>query len=157
MNNFKDNDHVALVRDIEYEIVDGLCDTVHAAYTIPTVNTAEKRIEIAMYRCATGSTGRCDDNREYFAENLSCDRFKEDHTGPWYMISDGMSGSHCGEEKGDFKLENARLKPSYISKYMIEDVEHARHRMELLIVKKGKTENEDLVRACLNLEFVILF
>lgn len=52
-----------------------------------------------MYRCAADSTGQCNDNAETFVEDMHCERFKSDKTGPWTMISDGMSGSHCGEKK----------------------------------------------------------
>lgn len=59
--------------------------------------------------------------------------------------------------QGEFKLENARLKAEYLTDFMIEDVEHARHRMQILIIKKGKTEAENLLRACLNFEFDLIF
>lgn len=54
-------------------------------------------------------------------------------------------------------MENARLKPEYLTQFMIEDVEHARHRMQILVMKKGKTEAENVVRACFNIEFDLVF
>lgn len=50
-----------------------------------------------MFQCPTGSSGICSDKPQMFHEHVHCDRFHNDKTGPWSMISDGMSGSHCGE------------------------------------------------------------
>lgn len=54
-------------------------------------------------------------------------------------------------------MENARLKPEYLTQFMIQDVEHARHRMQILVIKKGKTEAENVFRACFNIEFDLVF
>lgn len=54
-------------------------------------------------------------------------------------------------------MDNARLKPEYLTDFMVEDVEHARHRMQILIKKKGATEAENLLRMCLNIEFDLIF
>lgn len=35
---------VVLLKDIEYQMVDGLCDTISGSYIIPTVNTADKLV-----------------------------------------------------------------------------------------------------------------
>lgn len=51
-----------------------------------------------MYRCAKGSVGVCSDNQEHFFEHMPCDRFQSDATGPWFMISDALSGSKCGDQ-----------------------------------------------------------
>lgn len=51
-----------------------------------------------MYRCPTGSTYRCMDNPEKFYEEMHCERFQNDNTGPWSMIADGMTDSHCGQK-----------------------------------------------------------
>lgn len=57
-----------------------------------------------MLRCAADSTGPCMENAEHFYEILHCKRFHEDETGPWHMISDGMSGAKCGEEMVNYKM-----------------------------------------------------
>lgn len=132
-----------------------------------------------MFHCLTGTAGKCYDNREEYTEVLHCKRFHTDQSGPWFMISDAMSGSKCGESavfnerikgdslrsfifgvisfQGEFKLENARLKPEYLTNYMEHDKEHTRHRMQMLFLKKSKTEEEDIVRGCINVEFDIIF
>lgn len=56
-----------------------------------------------MFRCPTGSTGQCNDNAEIFVEHMHCQRFQTDNTGPWFMVSDAMSGSKCGESKVDYE------------------------------------------------------
>lgn len=133
-----------------------------------------------MFRCPTASTGQCNDNAEVFVEHMHCDRFQTDITGPWFMLSDAMTGSKCGElevissiclqskkkkniefdlqfAQGEFKLDNACLKPEYLTQFMVADVEHARHRMKILILKKGNIEAENVVRACINVEFDLVF
>lgn len=59
--------------------------------------------------------------------------------------------------QGKFNLENARLKPVYLTDFMIEDTEHARHRMQMMVMKKGQTEAENIFRACFNIEFDLVF
>lgn len=50
-----------------------------------------------MWRCGAQTTGTCNDNAEHFFEVLPCERFHRDATGPWAMLSDGMSyHSKCG-------------------------------------------------------------
>lgn len=110
-----------------------------------------------MYRCPTSSSHRCDENVEFFREVLHCERFSTDATGPWFMLSDGMTESKCGEASGIFHLTNARLKPDYLTSYMIKDVEHARHRMDLIMRKKGKQSGELYLRACITLDFELIF
>lgn len=51
-----------------------------------------------MLRCKGDSSGRCMENAEHFYEVLHCERFHKDESGPWFMLSDGMSGSKCGEQ-----------------------------------------------------------
>lgn len=50
-----------------------------------------------MYRCATDATDQCNDNLEVFFEHLHCERFNTDANGPWFMVSNAMAGSKCGE------------------------------------------------------------
>lgn len=40
---------------------------------------------------------------------------------------------------------------------MIRDVEHARHRMQILVFKKGQTEAENIFRACFDVGFDLIF
>lgn len=50
-----------------------------------------------MWRCGRETTGLCTENAEHFYEVLHCERFHKDMSGPWAMISDGMSiHSKCG-------------------------------------------------------------
>lgn len=51
-----------------------------------------------MLRCGPEVTGNCMENADHYYEVLHCKRFHNDESGPWFMISDGMSGSKCGEE-----------------------------------------------------------
>lgn len=37
----KDFAGVVLLKDIDYQIVDGLCDTISGSYTIPVVDTTD--------------------------------------------------------------------------------------------------------------------
>lgn len=58
-----------------------------------------------MFRCPTDSTGQCNDNAEVFVEHMHCERFQNDINGPWFMISNAMTGSKCGEMKVHFCVE----------------------------------------------------
>lgn len=51
-----------------------------------------------MMRCRANTVGQCNDNVESFFEKLHCERFRKDETGPWFMLSNGMSDAHCGEK-----------------------------------------------------------
>lgn len=52
---------------------------------------------IVSYQCRTNSLGPCAENKRIKIEELQCDRLHGDKTGPWAMLSDGMTGSKCGE------------------------------------------------------------
>lgn len=54
-------------------------------------------------------------------------------------------------------LEEARLKPEYLSRFMIEDVSHPRHRMEIMMKKKAATAAASIKRCCVNCEFELIF
>lgn len=60
-------------------------------------------------------------------------------------------------EQGDFTMDNARLRLEYLDKYMIQDREFNRHRMHLIINKEGKNGAPHIARACINVEFDIIF
>lgn len=55
-------------------------------------------MNITMLRCKAGTTGPCNDNAEHFLEVLHCERFHKDASGPWFMLSDGMTDAKCGEK-----------------------------------------------------------
>lgn len=44
VETMKGSTAVVLLKDIQYQIVDGLCDTISGSYIIPTVNTADKLV-----------------------------------------------------------------------------------------------------------------
>lgn len=64
------------------------------------------KMNITMWRCGAQTTGTCNENVEHFFEVLPCERYHRDVTGPWAMISDGMSlHSKCGANAvNDYKF-----------------------------------------------------
>lgn len=131
-----------------------------------------------MMRCAADTTGTCNDNVEHFYDTLNCDRFKMDETGPWFMLSKALSGSHCGEKEvcfalkssyphqgyyyiwifqGEFEINNAKLKLSYLTNYMVHDVDFPRHRMIHVLRKNLEGFDEPPLRFCLDMEFTLVF
>ncbi|XP_031627241.1 uncharacterized protein LOC116343360 [Contarinia nasturtii] len=150
--------HFVRMSDISYECdADGYCDTIHAKYNIPTINTADKLMNITMMRCKASGSEPCDENPEHFYEILHCERFHKDESGPWFMISDGMQAAKCGEMTGTFELKNAKLKPEYLTNYMVHDVDFPRHRMIHMVRKAIEGSDEVPIRACIDMEFNIIF
>lgn len=107
---------------VRYDYVNGLCDTVHGTYKVDVAATDRKskyevkkilhrllhkslitninaiiQLWIVSYQCPTNTLGACGENKRIRIEELNCDRLHGDKSGPWAMISDGMTGSKCGE------------------------------------------------------------
>lgn len=51
-----------------------------------------------MMRCKADTVGPCNENAESYFEQLHCERFRKDETGPWAMFSSGITSGHCGEQ-----------------------------------------------------------
>lgn len=47
--NLESSQHGVILKDVEYQLVDGTCDTVTGSYVIPTVNTADKLVNLVQY------------------------------------------------------------------------------------------------------------
>lgn len=112
-----------------------------------------------MNNCPRGSTGPCRDNEQKFVEPMKCDRFHDDASGPWYMISQAVEHERCGEVAGQFKLDEATLKPEYLERFIRVDEAMSRYRIKMLFHKKGAAELSEMkhVRGCINMEFELIF
>lgn len=72
-----------------------------------------------MFKCPLDSDGVCGENGLEFFEHLGCERFTQDSSGPWYMISSAMEDGRCGEKKvfnkllANFQIYNHHNKTFY--------------------------------------------
>lgn len=46
-------------------------------------------------------------NPREMVEQMHCDRFHSDNTGPWYMLAQAIKGSRCGEDVVSIFLESS--------------------------------------------------
>lgn len=87
------------VLNVSYEYdADGLCDIIHGSYTIHKVDLRGYELLTTAYECPTASTEQCEMNPREMVEQMHCDRFHSDNTGPWYMLAQAIKGSRCGED-----------------------------------------------------------
>lgn len=55
-------------------------------------------------------------------------------------------------------MTNAQLKPSYLTNFMVHDVEFPRHRMRHMVRKVvDKNTENTILRACIDMEFTVVF
>lgn len=64
---------------------------------------------MTVNNCAKGTTGPCRDNQQTYVEPMKCERFHEDNSGPWYMISTATGHERCGEVKVNLYSPENRL------------------------------------------------
>uniref|UniRef100_A0A6B2E9V3 Putative secreted protein n=1 Tax=Phlebotomus kandelakii TaxID=1109342 RepID=A0A6B2E9V3_9DIPT len=162
ITNFQNCDDVNLddvgvyITSVSYECDSfGICNTIHGEYTVKFVDTRSKELIITMYQCTTDTIGQCNDNPVEHHLLMHCSKFIDDDSGPWHMLSNAMSGSRCGEEKGDFQLISSKLRYDYLvnnyKTYLILDDNMRKYRSKLLFHVEGKK----LTRACVSIDFTI--
>lgn len=54
-------------------------------------------------------------------------------------------------------MKNARLKPEYLTNFMVHDVEYPKHRMIHMTRKPIEGTDDVVLRACIDIEFTIFF
>lgn len=59
--------------------------------------------------------------------------------------------------QGNFELKNARMKPEYLTNFMKQDTDYPRHRMIHMVKKNIEGTDDLIIRACINLEFTVIF
>lgn len=133
---------------------ENLCDTIHATFHVATIDLAPNELSMVLYKCPGGHIeDPCFDNPTEHVEHLDCDRFVNDDTGPWHMFSSSMSGSHCGDEMGDFELNTSRLRIEYLIKYLdIHDDDYHRFRLRMYFRSTGTDE----ARGCAHVDFYLV-
>lgn len=143
------------LNEVWYEMdpVTNYCMAVHGKFTVESVDATAKDLNITFYRCA-GGEGSCLENPVMHYEELHCERFMTDDTGPWYMFREAMTGGHCGAEAGKFELEFATLRMKHITKYLDLETEYNRFRITFFYYN-GDTD-PITVRACGHMDFTYI-
>lgn len=152
-----DGVHPAELLSVIYDRdAEGFCDTIHGTYVIRKIDERDMELVIQIFTCPPETEGTCDQNVKTYIEQLHCDRFKEDSSGPWYMISTAMSGSKCGEKLGNFELNSAQLRKEYLSNYLDPNPANSKMRLRMMFHKKGEDPKDYHVRGCLSVEFFLV-
>lgn len=145
------------VTDVDYHIseVDGTCDKVHTTMKITTNDPSPLVLTLTLYKCeASKMNGPCLNNPSDHEEYLTCERLKNDDSGPWHMFTSAMpKGYECGDKEGEFKLEFARLRLEHLIKYLdVYDSNMNTFRLKMLVRNSGT----NILRGCGELDFALL-
>lgn len=151
------NDAEVEVKDVIYERnANGFADVMHGKFTVH-FDRDHKETELIMtiFKCAKGSVGMCKDNPTEYIEDLSCERFQTDKTGPWYIFSPAMDKRNlCAELAGEFELNGAKFEAQYLEKYMT--IEEGHYRIKALYHLPHETMDIRNLRGCIEVDFDII-
>ncbi|XP_053673546.1 uncharacterized protein LOC128723806 [Anopheles nili] len=135
---------------------EGVCDTLHAEYDVrETSDTVEWELILTTYQCELQNAIVCLDNPKEYIEQMHCDRFHSDETGPWHFISNSMTnGDRCGRRTGRFNLDAAVLKMKYLEQYIAQG--KGTYRIRMLFHIPGTNMDTLNVRGCCEMDFDVI-
>lgn len=131
-------------------------DVLHGKYVVHIRSDhVDSEFIMMFYKCPSGSTEICKDNEKIFTENLTCNRFLTDPTGPWFMFAPAMDPSNvCAKVTGEYDFNGAHLNSTFIEKYMT--VEEGHYRIRMINHIPGQNMDVKNLRACIELDFDII-
>ncbi|XP_055616903.1 uncharacterized protein LOC129762540 [Toxorhynchites rutilus septentrionalis] len=135
---------------------DGICNTIHVEYHVKKPSDkVQAELVIGTYKCPPGTTTICLDNAREHVEDMTCERFHTDDSGPWYMLSSAMSnGDRCGRVEGFYNLDAAVLDIKYLRSYL--DVGKGSYRVRMLFHVPGTDLTQKNVRGCCEMDFDVI-
>lgn len=153
--DYKNDAEVEILNIVYQENAKKFVDTISGEFLVHiTANHAETELVMAFYKCAKGSTGVCNENESQFVEQVNCQRFLEDDTGPWHMFAPAMDERNvCAEIQGQYRITNATLYQKHLEKYM--KIEQGHYRVKALYHLPGEDFSIRNLRGCVELDFDI--
>lgn len=118
------------VKDVTYEAnAEGFFDALHGKFVVHILRD-HKDTEIInfFFKCPKGDKKEiCDIEFNSKIEDMSCEKFHTDKTGPWAMFAPAIDKRNpCAERQGEFDITYAKIESRYIEKYM--SIEEGRYR-----------------------------
>ncbi|XP_055917955.1 uncharacterized protein LOC129950143 [Eupeodes corollae] len=140
------------IREVHYDFNEnGYIDHIHGTYLVRSIDTRDKELTITVYKCPFDEPPPCEHKIEHIITELHCEKFRNDNSGIWHMVSQAMSGSTCGHETGIFDFDLPRIRNGYFAKYLGSGEINSRYRMMLLFHKKDDESTDR--RACAEIQF----
>ncbi|XP_055837475.1 uncharacterized protein LOC129905874 [Episyrphus balteatus] len=140
------------IQEVHYDFNDdGYIDHIYGKYLVRSIDTRDKELTIMVYKCSIDDPPPCEHKIEHVITELHCDKFRNDASGIWHMVSQAMSGSTCGHEMGLFDFELPRINHDYFMKHLTGVELNSRYRMILLFHKKSDESTDR--RACAEIQF----
>ncbi|XP_039429784.1 uncharacterized protein LOC120413142 [Culex pipiens pallens] len=136
---------------------DGVANTMHAEYDVRAASEeVQWELILTSYKCPLGGGSTiCVDNPKEYVEEMHCDRFHADDSGPWFMLSSAMSnGDKCGRAEGHFNLDSAILKIKYLQAYT--ELGTGTYRIKMLFHVPHTDMAEKNVKGCCEMDFDVI-
>ncbi|XP_070509032.1 uncharacterized protein [Chironomus tepperi] len=146
------------VADVTYEANEmGFYDTLHGKYIvhIHQLDHIDIELVITFFKCPKGAVGPCKNVLKEYVESITCKRFLEDKSGPWYVFAPAMDTKNlCAKLVGTYQFTKAHLNGTYIENYM--DIEEGHYRIRMLNHVPGRNMDIKNLRGCVEIDFDIV-